>query len=71
MTSRTTHVTTEPPVVTPPGGIDFTKSSMLPFTAEEESDDAMEYWAIIVGSVLGGLALVGVLGYVMYRSRQR
>jgi len=48
-------------------------SSMMPLRASEKTDDddAMKYWAPIVGGCLGALALVGLVGYFVYRSKQR
>ncbi|GFO25815.1 delta-like protein d [Plakobranchus ocellatus] len=37
----------------------------------QTSDSPMKYWAAIVGGVVGGLAVLALLGYVIYRSRQR
>ncbi|KAK3779521.1 hypothetical protein RRG08_045267 [Elysia crispata] len=55
---------TSAPSVTIPG---------LPGTTAlaQTADNPMRYWAGIVGGVVGGLAVVALLGFLLYRSRQR
>ncbi|GFS18907.1 hypothetical protein ElyMa_003275100 [Elysia marginata] len=56
-------VTSRPSVTIP----EFPATTALAQTAK----NPMRYWAIIVGGVVGGLAVMAILGFLLYRSRQK
>ncbi|KAK3583536.1 hypothetical protein CHS0354_026120 [Potamilus streckersoni] len=62
---------TQSDIPTPPSDIN-TEGSTPRELFPVDSSDPMEYWPIIVGSILGGLALIALIGFlVFYRRYQK